>query len=779
MPVDRDRWHRINQVFSSVLDVPPEERAPLLDRLCAGDPSLLREVASLISADGRARGTFLEQPFRDLSSPWLDHVTRQLLEGQELGPYRILRKIGHGGMAEVYLAERCDNEYRKQVAVKIIRKGLDNKWNLRHFCTERQILADLDHPCISRLLDGGTTEDGVPYLIMEYVDGERIDNYCDAHRLSVVERLQLFLEICEAVQYAHQNHVVHHDLKPGNILITSNGNPKLLDFGVARLLDLELSETSPAYTTTGPLMLTLDYASPEQVRGQATSVSTDVYSLGILLYELLSGHHPCPVRDMLPHEVLRAICEMEPLKPSLAVERMEEITGPEGDVRTLDPVKIGDLRREPPELLRRRLSGDLDDIILMAIRKEPRLRYSSVELFAQDIRRHMESLPVAAAKHSLVYQVSKRLQKNRLRILAAIMAFACLFAGGFAGRWQAEREKQQLRADLLHRLNSILEAHDEDSGLVVNASSVIFDPGRTTLNADARERLAKIAGVILAYPTLTVRIEGHTDDHGDNAYNLTISQERARAVEAYLISQGISPNMITARGLAGAQPIASNETEAGRQRNRRVDIIISGDIIGKRIAPYSGSKPLNPMLLSRNIDSQILQPMQSFGVGSNFALKKMSTGSPSCNVNEGPEKAFNGSVSAGTSDKWCSLVTPAFLQVDLGRTMVVNEFIVRHAGAGGEPPVLNTREYNIQLSINGRDFATAVRVTRNLKNSPVHSIPATLARFVRLNVTRPAQDGDSASRIYELEVYCNPTIMLRHESVSGVGYERRWSCQTR
>ena len=199
MRVDSDRWSRINQIFFAAMEVAPEKRDFLLSQLCADDPSLLQEVASLISADDHARGTFLEQPVRDDYPQWLDHVTRRLLEGQELGPYRVLRKIGHGGMAEVHLAERCDNEYRKQVAVKIIRKGLDNKRNLRHFCTERQILADLDHPYITRLLDGGTTKDGLPYLIVEYVDGDRIDRYCDAHRLSIVERLQLFLKICAAV----------------------------------------------------------------------------------------------------------------------------------------------------------------------------------------------------------------------------------------------------------------------------------------------------------------------------------------------------------------------------------------------------------------------------------------------------------------------------------------------------------------------------------------------------------------------------------------------------
>jgi len=767
MYVDDERWLKINQVFFAAMDVVPEERNSLLNQLCGDDPSLLQEVASLISADHHAKEAFLQQPACDIYQQWLENASKQSLEGHKLGPYRVLRKIGQGGMAKVYLAERCDNEYRKQVAIKVISRGLDSASILRHFCTERQILADLDHPYIARLLDGGTTEDGVPYLIMEHVDGKRIDNFCDEHRLSIVERLQLFLKVCSAVQYAHQRNVIHRDLKPGNILITAEGNPKLLDFGVAKLLDKELSVQPSTRTITGPWLMTPEYASPEQVQGHTASVSTDIYSLGVLLYKLLSGHHPYRIKNLLPHEVLHTICEIEPVRPSIAIEQMEEITTPEDGVASLDPVTISELRREQPEQLCHHLAGDLDNIILMAMRKEIRHRYSTVEQFAQDIHRHLESLPVLARKGTLTYCAGRYVHRNRLRVIAAVLAIACLVAGGLVARWQAEREKQHLRTELLHRLNSILEANDEGPGLVMNASSVIFDPGRVSLSTDARERLARIADIILAYPNLKVRIEGYTDNHGDDAYNLAISQERAQAVEDYLISQGISPRMITAKGFGGAQPIASNEIETGRQRNRRVKIIVSGDMIGDSVSSYSGSKPLNGPRMPRNNDSASLQTTYNSDAGHNFALNKIATSSASCNVNEGPEKAFNGSASTGISDKWCSHAKPAFLQVDLGGPFAVNEFVIKHAGAGGELPVLNTRDYNIQISANGRDFTEAVKVTANTKSVSVHTIPVAVARFVRLNVTGPAQGGDNSSRIYELEVYCDPAKTHRAENGSG------------
>ena len=252
--------------------------------------------------------------------------------GQRIGPYKVIREIAHGGMGAVYLAFRADDEYQKQVAIKLIKRGMDTDLIIRRFRNERQILANLDHPNIARLIDGGTTEDGLPYFIMDHVEGLPIDAYCDAHKLSIAEQLKLFRTVCSAVEYAHQHHVIHRDLKPSNILVTAEGVPKLLDFGIAKVLNPE-----PPFQTVesvGLRPMTPDYASPEQVRGETITPASDVYSLGVLLYELLTGHRPYRVKSRTPQEIERVICEEEPEKPSRAIGCIEEVPGSMAQARS-------------------------------------------------------------------------------------------------------------------------------------------------------------------------------------------------------------------------------------------------------------------------------------------------------------------------------------------------------------------------------------------------------------------------------------------------------------
>ncbi len=308
-----ERWQQIRGVFDHVASMPPAEREAYLNQTCGRDADLRHEVESLLESDHQAGEAFLNTPAINLAS------RRELAPsrvGRRIGSYDILEVIGRGGMGEVYRARRADGQYEKQVAIKLVRGGYDTASVLERFRHERQILASLDHPNIARLLDGGTTEEGIPYLVMELIEGTPIDQYCDAHKSNVNQRLRLFVQVCAAVQYAHQRLVIHRDIKPGNILVTKEGVPKLLDFGIAKILDVTGGDPTVA-TIAGPM--TPEYASPEQIRGEAITTATDVYSLGVVLYQLLTGRSPYSKNTSVPHELARAICELEPERPSTVI----------------------------------------------------------------------------------------------------------------------------------------------------------------------------------------------------------------------------------------------------------------------------------------------------------------------------------------------------------------------------------------------------------------------------------------------------------------------------
>ncbi len=343
--------------------------------------------------------------------------------GRLIGPYKIIRKIGHGGMGSVFLAARADDQYRKQVAIKLVKRGMDTDFIVSRFLSERQILASLDHPNIASLFDGGATADGLPYFVMEDIEGLPINEYCDTHNLSTTERLKLFSIVCAAVHYAHRKHIIHRDIKPTNILVTADGMPKLLDFGIAKILDPDLSIQTTGRTATARRLMTPGYASPEQVRGESVTTASDIYSLGVLLYELLTGHRPYHVRNRATDEIARVICEQEPEKPSTAITRIEEVHGDDGlrPIR-LTPESVSKTRDGSPEKLRRRLAGDIDNIVLMAIRKEPRRRYESVEQFSEDIRRHLEGRPVRARKDTLSYRSAKFINRNRAAVIEVALS---------------------------------------------------------------------------------------------------------------------------------------------------------------------------------------------------------------------------------------------------------------------------------------------------------------------------------------------------------------------
>jgi len=411
-----EKWDRVKELFALALERDPEERSSFLREACAGDDSLRAEVESLLSSFDSASAFLEDSPVNDIVATQSGGIAPK-----RLGAYRILRELGHGGMAVIYLAERDDQSYRKQVAIKMVKAGIDTGQILQRFRNERQTLAALDHPNIVKLLDGGSGEDGSPYLVMEYVEGLPVDQYCDLHKLSIEDRLRLFRDICSAVQYAHENSVIHRDLKPGNILIAKGGVPRLLDFGIAKLLDPGFLQTAVA-TRTDWRPMTPEYASPEQIRGRTITTATDVYSLGVLLFELLAGHRPYRSAGQSLLEMERLVCETDPEKPSDAINRKEQENEGDGHARiAITRESVSNQRGLQPAELRRRLRGDLDTIVMKALRKEPERRYSSVAEFSEDIERYLTGLPVKARKSTIAYRSGRFLRRHKESLAAAVV----------------------------------------------------------------------------------------------------------------------------------------------------------------------------------------------------------------------------------------------------------------------------------------------------------------------------------------------------------------------
>jgi eukaryotic-like serine/threonine-protein kinase len=453
-------WEKVREIVDAALECPPGQRRGYLDKACP-EPLVRRYVESLVLSYEQA-GSFLEQPAVIGGAGPLPENEADVWAGRRIGPYEIIDEIGEGGMGAVYRARRADDQYQKQVAIKLVRSGLATSFTLARFKAERQILANLDHPNITRLLDGGATEEGQPYLVMDYVQGLPLDEYCDQHKLIVTERLRLFRTVCSAVQYAHQNLVIHRDIKPSNILVTRDGVPKLLDFGIAKILDPASAAPEAVRTQTMVRLLTPEYASPEQLRGENITTASDVYSLGVVLYELLTGRRPYHLSGRLLDEMARVVAEMQPEKPSSAVVGAEQVTS--GRLLKLTPGAAYGAREGSPQKLRRRLSGDLDNIVLTALRKEPQRRYASVEQFSEDVRRHLEGLPIVARPDTLSYRSSRFTKRHATAVTAAVLVAISLMAG-LAVALQEARVARLQRARAERRFNDVREL----------ANSLLFD----------------------------------------------------------------------------------------------------------------------------------------------------------------------------------------------------------------------------------------------------------------------------------------------------------------
>lgn len=442
-----ERWRQIDEIFAAALERSPEERADFVASACGDDAELRERVEDLLGASEQA-GEFLEAPVVSLPPDlWAAVPEPANLAGKRVGRYRIVRELARGGMGTVYLAERADGAFEQRVALKLLRRGLDTDDILARFRAERQILASLSHPNIARLVDGGATEDGRPYLAMEFVEGEPIDRYCDRERLTVEQRLSLFAAVARAVEHAHRNLVVHRDLKPSNILVAADGTPKLLDFGIAKLLDPASDVETPA-TRTGVRLLTPDYASPEQLRGGPVTTATDVYQLGLLLYQLLTGGRPRGALDRRAPSPA-AVLDRDPTRPSAAVARgaaHPSTVGAEGAV-----AEVARARRTDPARLRRKLRGELDAIVLTALAGEPERRYGSVGNLADDIVSYLAGRPVAARGDTPGYRLRKFVRRHRAGVMAA--SLVVLLSGGYmvslvryAEELEREREVARLEA---------------------------------------------------------------------------------------------------------------------------------------------------------------------------------------------------------------------------------------------------------------------------------------------------------------------------------------------
>lgn len=492
-----DKWIKIKDLFSEAVKLEAIPRKNFLSGI--NDVELRGEVEKLISADEEA--ATINNVFTVLPAETEEYA------GKLVGNYRIIKEVGAGGMGSVFLAERED--FEKQVALKIVKHEFSSKELRRRFQTERQILATLEHPNIAHLLDGGTTESGLPYFVLEYIEGEDLLSYCEKKNLSVKSRLDIFRKVCSAVAYAHSRLVVHRDLKPSNILVTKNGEPKLLDFGISKLVNQTSFEETGTATALG--MMTPNYASPEQFRGESVTTATDIYSLGVILYELLTDNLPYAVtNNSRLDEVARAVCEKEPTKPSSIISGRRSPLGKETNVegKKTDKISFVNQRLQNPKLLK----GDLDNIILKSLRKEPTRRYSSVEKFSDDIRRHLEGLPVSARPATFSYRAEKFFKRNRVAVIAAAIVLLTLVGGIVGTTWQAIRAERQRKIaekrfnDVRQLANNVVFKYYED---IKNL------PGSTK----ARQTLVNDA---------TVYLDNLSQDESDD---LSLQRELARAYQ--------------------------------------------------------------------------------------------------------------------------------------------------------------------------------------------------------------------------------------------------------
>jgi serine/threonine protein kinase len=514
-----ERYQRVRAIFDDAMDLPAEQRAVFVRQQTQGDAALEAEVWKLLQAVESAKGgSFLDKP------AWKPPVIPPPVgPGMDFGAYRVIEQLGGGGMGAVYKVMRDDDVFHKIAALKVVRPECMTPELLRRFQQERRILAELDHPNIARIIDGGTTADGLPYFVMDYVEGEHLDRYCATRRFSVDQKLWLFCQVCGAVQYLHTNHILHRDLKPSNIIVTANGNVKLVDFGIAKALRSSSS-------TTTRLMMTVAYASPEQLSGRAVTPATDVYALGVILYELLTGWRPFPAET--PGAAVVSAHTRKPRPPS-------EVVG-------LNPKHSS---AEPPVQLRHRLAGDLDTILLTALRNEPEHRYKDAGELAADIDRHLRGHPISVRHEKIGYRTAKFLKRNRARVAAVILMLALL---GFA-------IAEKIRADNIERISAekmntaqggVKKATDDHVRLVEEIAKLKSQQGRSyMLPPDVQHaELADLQGVVRDY--LPALAESIRLKPGVTPARRELVTQTAVYLDSVRVSAGDDPTVLRQLGAA-------------------------------------------------------------------------------------------------------------------------------------------------------------------------------------------------------------------------------------
>ncbi len=556
-----EAWQEIKRIFDAAIELAPSARAAFLNSTCP-DVATRREIERMLAADD---DTLLDES--PLSLVALDEDSR--LMGKRIGRYRIEGEVGRGGMGAVFAAVRDDGEFQQKVAVKLIKSGLHTETVARRFRNERQILASLEHPNIARLLDGGMSEDGQPFYVMEFIEGAPIDDYCRASDLGLRARLELFRQVCAAVSYAHRRLIVHRDIKPSNILVTPAGEVKLLDFGIAKVVSLTNDGERGTATQLG--MMTPDYASPEQFRGEQVTTATDVYSLGVVLYQLLTGQLPYNLIGLRLDQMLRLVCETEPPRPSHAIAdyglrngdstaRTRPMAGNEHVEREIIPNQQSAIGN--PQSLK----GDLDNIVLKALKKEPDRRYESVEQLSEDVRRYLAELPVLARPDTFSYRASKFVKRNRVGVVAASLVFLALIAGIVGTTYQAqaarrERERAEQRFDQVRKLanNVVFKYHDAIAdlpGATATREMLVKDALEylDNLSQDAQDNPALAQELALTYLKIgDVQGEANRANLGDSAGALVSYRKSVEILENVVSKDRANVGYLKNLRLAGHQ----------------------------------------------------------------------------------------------------------------------------------------------------------------------------------------------------------------------------------